>query len=232
MRIGAFFIYIILLFPACTKMVSPEKDAPEEALYRDIAYLMSDPNLFNAMVGVYIESLDKGDILFKQNERKLFIPASNMKLFTSATALIKFGPEFRYKTELYINGRIYAGILMGDLVIRGKGDPSISPRYYDGDFRKIFVDWAAILKQKGISEIHGDIIGDASYFQNAPLGSGWEWDDEPYWYAAQLSALTINDNCVDLEITPGDSIGDKPEIRLYPPTQYVKIENGSYYRFA
>jgi len=227
-KLVAFFISTSLLFSACSTRLAPEKDIPEDDLYRNITYLISDPSLYNANLGVYIESLDTGDIIFKQNEHKLFIPASNMKLFTSATALIKFGPEFRYNTELYIDGEIDKGILSGDLIVRGKGDPSISPRFYDGDFRSVFSGWAAVLKENGITEIRGDLIGDASYFQNAPLGSGWEWDDEPYWYAAQISALTLNDNCVDLTITHGDSAGVKPKIEMYPQTDYVAISNRAF----
>ena len=190
----AFFVGGSLLFSACTSSLTASKGTPEDILNENIQYLINDPGLYNANIGVYIESLDHGDIIFRQNEHKLFIPASNMKLFTTSTALIKFGPDFRYKTELFIKGAINAGVLTGDLIIHGKGDPSITPRFYEGDFRIVFAEWIGILKSQGIAEIQGDIIGDASYFQNAPLGSGWEWDDEPYWYAAQLSALTLNDN--------------------------------------
>jgi len=224
-KIGLLITVSILLLPACHTKITSEPVSPEETLHRNIAYLISDPNLFNAMIGIYVESLDNGDILFKQNEHKLFIPASNMKLFTSATALLKFGAEFRYKTELYTNGYIEAGILKGNLIVHGKGDPSISPRFYNDDFRHVFSNWAAVLKAKGITEINGDIIGDAAYFQDTPLGAGWEWDDEPYWYAAQISALSLNDNCVDITILPGDSIGAKPIVQIYPPTEYVSIEN-------
>ncbi len=225
--IGLLSTVSILLLSACNSKISSEPVSPEEILYRNITYLLSDPNLFNAMIGVYVESLDNGDILFKQNEHKLFIPASNMKLFTSATALLKFGAEFRFKTELHADGDIEAGILKGNLIIRGKGDPSIAPRFYEDDFRHVFSNWAAVLKAKGITEINGDIIGDAAYFQDTPLGSGWEWDDEPYWYAAQISALSLNDNCVDITILPGDSIGAKPKVQIYPPTEYVSIENNA-----
>ena len=224
-KTGALIIFLSILLPACTTRVAPENEPPEEGLYRDISYLISDPNLFNANVGIYVESLDRGDILFKQNEHKLFIPASNMKLFTSATALLRFGPDFRFKTEIYTQGNVDGGVLSGNLIIRGKGDPSIAPRFYDGDFRSVFSDWAEILKINGIREIRGDLIGDASYFQNPPLGSGWEWDDEPYWYAAQLSALTLNDNCVDLTVTPGDSAGSIPAVTMYPQTGYMDVEN-------
>ena len=150
-----------------------------------------------------------------------------MKLFTTATALLRFGPDFHYKTAVFSRGTVDGGILEGDLIIRGSGDPTFAPRFSGGDSRAFFIAWADSLKAKGIQEINGDLVGDASYFQSEALGYGWQWDDEPFWYSAQISALSFNDNCIDVTVVANEKIGAEPTISLSPPTSYVTVENSA-----
>lgn len=225
------FAYVSMLFLlACTpreKIIPVTRgESNLSDLRAQIAYAAANPALYNANVGIYIESLDNNQIIFKQNEHKLFIPASNMKLFTSAAGLIKFSPEFKYRTRIYSVGQVSKGVLTGNLVIRGSGDPSITGRFSrDNDVTNIFRDWADSLLSKGISSISGNIIADDSYFQDDPLGYGWNWDDEPYWYSAEISALSINDNCVDITVTASDTIGQAPRVELFPKSHYFGIDN-------
>jgi D-alanyl-D-alanine carboxypeptidase/D-alanyl-D-alanine-endopeptidase (penicillin-binding protein 4) len=222
---------ILFLLPGCSRQVrlpaEQQGGSRPETLVQKINYLISDPELFNAQIGVYIESVDRGDVLFALNEHKVFIPASNMKLFTTASALLRFGPAFRFQTGIYAGGAVRKNILEGNLIIKGSGDPSLAPRFSDGDSRKFFRSWADSLKARGISKINGNIVGDASYFQANALGYGWQWDDEPYWYSAQISALCFNDNCVDVTVQAGEQIGAKPSVTLSPPTSYVSVENNA-----
>jgi D-alanyl-D-alanine carboxypeptidase/D-alanyl-D-alanine-endopeptidase (penicillin-binding protein 4) len=206
-----------------TKVSAPQPNIKN--LQDNLAYVISNPNLFNAQLGLYVESLKSGEIVFAHNEHKLFISASNMKIFTTAVALLKFGPRFNYKTHIYHSNSVNKGILEGDLIIRGSGDPTLAPRYSNGDSRAFFREWADTLLSKGIKKIAGDIIGDESYFQTDPLGYGWQWDDEPYWYSAQISALSFNDNCVDVTVVASDKIGESPDVYLSPPTSYITIDN-------
>jgi D-alanyl-D-alanine carboxypeptidase/D-alanyl-D-alanine-endopeptidase (penicillin-binding protein 4) len=148
-----------------------------------------------------------------------------MKIFTTATALLRFGPGFTYKTNIYCTNVVNSGVLKGDLIIKGSGDPTIAPRFSNGVSRSFFQSWADTLISKGITKIEGDIIGDESYFTTDRLGFGWQWDDEPYWYSAQISALTFNDNCVDVTVVASDHIGESPDVYLSPPTDYVTINN-------
>lgn len=202
-----------------------EKDTPLNRLKNELDEIFSDPSFSNAYWGVVIQSLETGEYLYRLNEHKNFIPASNMKLFTTAVALIKLGPDFRYKTNLYTDGEIKDGVLYGNLFVRGTGDPTISGRFTNGDVTKTFKDWADSLLKMGIKEVNGDIIGDDNYFDDQYMGTGWAWDDETYWYSAHISALSFNDNCVDLEILPGKKIGDTAIINITPNTNYVKIKN-------
>jgi D-alanyl-D-alanine carboxypeptidase/D-alanyl-D-alanine-endopeptidase (penicillin-binding protein 4) len=226
--------YVLLLFftlltIGCSTSGQIAQEQPTQSnlksLQDKLAYVISDPNLFNAQVGLYIESLDNGETIFSHNEHKLFISASNMKIFTTTTALLRFGPGFKYHTKIYHTNKIQNGILEGDLIIKGSGDPTIAPRYSNGDSRVFFRSWADSLIAKGITKIEGNIIGDESYFTTDRLGFGWQWDYESFWYAAQISALTFNDNCVDVSIVASDKIGDAPKVTLLPPTSYISIDN-------
>ena len=200
-------------------------NTPQARLKGEIDHLLADPAFASATWGVYIESPDKREVIYRHNEDKLLIPASNQKLFTTAAALVKFGPNFTYKTRLYYDGRIQNSVLKGDLVIRGSGDPTISGRYNDNNITGTFQEWADSLKALGINKIDGDVIGDDDYFDDIPLGYGWSWDDEPYYYSAHISGLSFNDNTVDVRIKPGEKSGDKAVIEIDPPTSYVTIIN-------
>ncbi len=231
--VSKYLLIILITFIVCVfGCTSTSKVAPHsvnisnlDALSAKITSLISDPRLFNAQVGVYIESVDYGETIYSQNEHKLFISASNMKIFTTATALLRFGPDFRYKTAVFTNSTIKGGVLEGDLIVRGKGDPTIAPRFSGGDPLTFFRSWADSLIDKGITVINGDIVGDESYFQTDRLGYGWQWDDEPFWYSAQISALSFNDNCIDVTVTSNKNSGEPPLVTLSPPTKYFTIEN-------
>lgn len=184
--------------------------------------LFNDSNFSNATWGVYVRSLKTGEVIYKRNSDKLFYPASSMKLFTGAAALLLLGSNYTYETVLYANGNIRNGVLEGDLIIRGSGDPTISNRFYDGDPTVVFEAWADSLKAKGINKIRGSIIGDDSQFDEVRLGKGWAWDNESEWFSAPSGALSFNDNSIEIKITPGNE-GFSPEIKISPETNYVTL---------
>src|ERR1035437_9703268 len=135
--------------------------------------IFNDPSFSNANWGVVIQSLETGEYFYKRNEDKLFLPASSLKLFTTAAGLIILGPEYRFTTNIYRRGIIDGSILKGDLIIQGRGDPTISERFYGGDMLRIYNLWADSLLELGIEEIVGNIIGDDSEFDDRGLGEGW-----------------------------------------------------------
>jgi D-alanyl-D-alanine carboxypeptidase/D-alanyl-D-alanine-endopeptidase (penicillin-binding protein 4) len=186
--------------------------------------IFNDPNFSNAQWGVVIQSLETGEYLYKRNEDKLFIPASDLKLFTTSVGLITLGSDYKFRTNLYMNGYIDGSILKGDLVIRGRGDPTISERFYDGNMLKVYNDWADSLLNEGIDEITGNIIGDDNAFDDIGLGAGWAWDYESSWFAAPSSAICFNDNCVDVVITVNKKT-HQPDVTIAPDTKYIIILN-------
>ena len=151
-----------------------------------------------------------------------------MKIFTTAAALVELGEDFTYETELQTTGSITAeGVLEGNVIIKGSGDPTISDRYHKGNKFAVFDTWIDALKKRGIRKINGDVIGDDRIFDNRTLGPGWSWDYLEDWYAAQVSGLAFNDNCVDISVSPGARVGARVSIRSVPDTRFLTIVNNA-----
>ena len=137
----------------------------------------ASPRFAAGMLGVKIVSLDTGKILFTNNAEKLFSPASNCKLYTVALALDKLGGDYRLGTSLYAMAPPEAsGTLNGDLIVYGRGDPTINARLNDGIYAAL-APLVAALTNAGIKRISGDLIGDESFLHSPPYGSGWDCDD-------------------------------------------------------
>ncbi len=184
--------------------------------------IFDDQNFASSNWGVVIQSLANGEYFYKRNEDKLFIPASNLKLFTTAAALSLLGNNYKFKTELYKRGEIDGSVLNGDIIIKGYGDPTISGRFYNDDMTKVFSNWADSIANAGIDEIKGQIIGDDDSFDKLGLGEGWAWDYESEWYAAPSGALAFNDNCIDIYVKPS-SLGQRAAIEYLPYNKYTTV---------
>lgn len=183
----------------------------------EIDNIFNDQSFRNANWGVVIQSLKTGEYFYKRNEDKFFIPASNLKLFTTAGGLLLLGPNYKFKTKIWTNGYYTGSTLYGDLIIQGAGDPTISGRFHDNDINFVFDTWIDSLSDLGIDKIKGNIVGDDNLFDDVGLGEGWAWDYESDWYAAPSGALSFNDNCVDLIIyydIKTDSVIVKPRPEL------------------
>ena len=224
-RMFFFFLFLPVTFSCGPKPQPGVSISSLNLLNKELDQIYSDPAFETANWGVVIQSLKTGQYLYRRNENKGFMPASNMKLYTTAAALIKLGPDYQYKTDLLTNGITKNGVLEGDLIIRGSGDPSITGRYYEDDPLAVFHAWIDSLKAYGVTKINGRIIGDDNYFEDEIMGAGWSWDDQSNYYAAQISALSFNDNCVDINFTPASKLGEPAEFILRPNTKYVRIFN-------
>ena len=184
--------------------------------------------------GLLIADAETGETLFEQNAAKYFVPASNMKLFTTALALAKLGPEFRFHTTLESTGVIdSSGELTADLVLVGRGDPNLSNRKFpfnlkeefDGPPEKMLAELADQLVAKGVKSISGDIVGDDSYFPRERYPNGWEIDDMVWEYGAAISALVVNDNTATVTLTPAAAVGDAVEAEVAPRTPDFIVDN-------
>ncbi len=202
----------------------PTNDARAQ-LERAIDEVLDDEALANGWWGVMVVEMQTGEVLYRRHAERSFVPASNTKLYTTAAALDLLGPGYRYRTEVFIDGPIVDGVLEGNVIVRGSGDPVIGGRFNGGDRTEVFRAWADSLRARGITRIDGDLIGDDDVFDDTPLGYGWSWDDETYWYAAEISGLSFNDNNVDFAIEARRQ-GQPARITWQPfNTDYVRVVN-------
>lgn len=197
-----------------------------EALAARLNAHISQPRFAPAAWGVKVVSLDTGKTIFEHNPQKYFNPASNAKLYSAAVALDRFGPDHRIRTSLYSTARPdTAGTLKGDLIVYGRGDPSMAASLNGGDYFKPLEALINQIAGAGVRRIEGDLIGDESYFATPAIGAGWEWDDLQEYYGAEASALTLNDNALDLFVKPADRPGPPCRIITGPATSWVTIIN-------
>ncbi|MFL6214655.1 MAG: D-alanyl-D-alanine carboxypeptidase/D-alanyl-D-alanine-endopeptidase [Blastocatellia bacterium] len=187
---------------------------------------LSQPRFAPAAWGVKVVSLDSGKTLFEHNPQKYFNPASNAKLYTAALALDRLGADYRIRTSLYSTARPdVAGTIRGDVTVYGRGDPTMAAGLNGGDYFKPLEPLINQLASAGVRRIEGDLIGDESYFSTPAIGAGWEWDDLQEYYGAEVSALTLNDNALDLFVKPADRVGLPCRITTGPATNWVTIIN-------
>jgi D-alanyl-D-alanine carboxypeptidase/D-alanyl-D-alanine-endopeptidase (penicillin-binding protein 4) len=184
--------------------------------------------------GLVIVDAESGEPLYQQNADRYFVPASNMKLFTTALALAKLGPEYRFRSTLETSGTISsAGVLTGNVVLVGRGDPNLSNRKFpyelkeefDGPPQKALAELVDALVAKGVKEITGDVIGDDSFFPRERYPSGWEIDDMVWEYGAAISSIVVDDNTVTLTLTPGEQAGSAVQAAVSPATPDFVVEN-------
>lgn len=206
---------------------SPSRDKPaapareKGSLSGQIARIATAPGIGGMRVGVRIVCLGpKPGLIYDQNADQPFKPASNQKIVTTAAAMNVLAADFKYRTILASRG--------DDLVIIGAGDPSIGdPQMAKAaaePITKIFHDWAAQLKAKGITEIKGNLLFDDYVFEQEHIHPHWKRFNLQDWYTAPVGGLNFNDNCVDVLVKPTQP-GAPAEVTLVPGTAYLRLDN-------
>jgi serine-type D-Ala-D-Ala carboxypeptidase/endopeptidase (penicillin-binding protein 4) len=198
--------------PAVTP--GPRPSGAVAGLQNDINQLLAASGLEHATWGIFVRSLSRDDVLFALNARKLLLPASNMKVVTMAAAAEKLGWDYAFETRVVVSGPIEGGVLNGDLIVVGTGDPSLDD--WDGAAARVFGGWAGELKARGITRIAGRIVGDDNYLDDQILGSGWAWDDLTTSFATSIGALQFNENTSRLMVAPGPSVGEPAHVSIAP----------------
>lgn len=227
--------------PACCTLKSSEKR--EATASRAVAALRFGGRVDGLLAtapaskgewGMLVVDAQTGETLFEKNADNYFVPASNMKLFTTALALAKLGPDYRFHTTLETRGTISQnGVLSGDLLLVGRGDPNLSNRKFpyelkeefDGPAEKALAELADALVARGIKEVSGDVIGDDSYFPRERYPNGWEIGDMVWEYGAAISAIVIDDNTVTATLTPGERAADPVVATVAPLTPDFTLQN-------
>jgi D-alanyl-D-alanine carboxypeptidase/D-alanyl-D-alanine-endopeptidase (penicillin-binding protein 4) len=201
----------------------PNSQAPSSQLSSDLDRIFNDPVLARALIGVRVESLTTGQLLYARDSGKLVVPASNMKLLTMSVAADRLGWDFRFETRLEAAGPVENGTLRGDLAVVGGGDPSIASQ--DFGPAPLFNEWAAALSQAGIRRVEGRLIGDDRFFDEEGLGAGWAWDYLADGYAAPSGGLSYNENVAVVRLSPGKAAGEPVRIDLAPPGHLLDVRN-------
>jgi serine-type D-Ala-D-Ala carboxypeptidase/endopeptidase (penicillin-binding protein 4) len=184
-------------------------------LAQELGGIFGAPAFDRMQWGVLVQSLETGETIYGRNASKLLMPASNMKIVTLAAAAERLGWDFAYETRLISPAPVEHGVLQGDLVVVGSGDPTIGSRGGGGATR-VFEQWADRLRADGITAVDGRIVADARAFDPEPLGAGWAWDYLAASYAAGVSALQFNESAADVAIRPGASPGAPAFIEIRP----------------
>lgn len=186
-----------------------------------IEAILNEPDLPSAIWGIYAIDLETGRVVYSHNGDKNLIPASNLKLFTTAAALGTLGPDYRYLTRLYFDGATTSdGTLRGDLILRGSGDPTFGSRNTNGE--DPLEVWAQQLRETGVRRIEGRLLGDDDVFEDNPYAEGWDvWHVATEDYAPGSGGLSYSDNLVQLQVSGG---GNRASVTV-EPSGYVQIEN-------
>jgi D-alanyl-D-alanine carboxypeptidase/D-alanyl-D-alanine-endopeptidase (penicillin-binding protein 4) len=198
-----------------------------------IARLLDSPPFNRVTWNIYAQD-DRGRVIFNRNADRLSVPASNTKLVVASAASVLLPADYRPRTSLYANGTITNGVLQGDVILYGRGDPTWSERCYTIDTLApggCDSTWTAVdaiaesLRARGIKRVTGKIVGDGSYFE--PTLVHWAWDvfDLNWWYAAPVSGLGFHDNSIDFQIAPGAAVDQPPLITWNPAIPLFTFEN-------
>jgi D-alanyl-D-alanine carboxypeptidase/D-alanyl-D-alanine-endopeptidase (penicillin-binding protein 4) len=223
--VPAFLLLFAIVQPALAK---------HDPLAAQIETILAQPDVGRGFWGIEVVSLKDGHTLYALNSDKLFTPASNTKLFTTAAVLALIGPDYKFKTTVETAGAVDKyGRLVGDLVLVGRGDPNLSGRVlpYGGRTQRtqpsirVLEQLADQLVQKGVKYIDGDIVADDSYYAFERYGEGWTQDDLVWESGAPVSALSINDNVMFVNILPADRPGEKAFVSIDPFADYYHIDN-------
>ena len=176
------------------------------------------PEFANAHWGILVVDATTRDTLYSRNAEKLFLPASNMKIVTGATALALLGPDYTYRTVFAARGPVRRGVLHGDLLVFGRGDPTVSD-HMRKDAMSVMRDVADSLAARGIKRIDGALVSGGDAFPGPVLGFGWDWDDLDYGYGAGVDELLFNEGFTQVVVHSGARIGKPVTVTMRPTTK-------------
>jgi len=221
-RLLSVFVFIALLISS----LAPEGRADTlQTIQARIAKFLKRPGARSAYWGIQVRDPATSEILLEVNPDKPFLPASVLKVVTTAAAVEKLGPDFRYRTGVYTNGTIEpGGVISGDLILVGRGDPNLTDPYGELFEKPALQELAEKVQSLGITEIRGDIIGDESYFGTGGSEKGWTAYDLRSIYGAPINALSINNNVFWIEARPTKR-KQRVSVTIEPRTSYYQIRN-------
>src|SRR6266446_4793359 len=242
--IGVFVLASLLIAQAGlgSREKSPPKTAPspstmpaakpgstqsssDSLLGQKIDRAIDESDLTQARWGVFVMSMKDGRVVYSRNSDKLFTPASNMKVYTTAVALDSLGADYRWRTSVYADKQPNDGIVEGDLTLYGRGAPDLRSTR-KGEAPSLD-QLAEQLYQFGVRQVRGNVVGDESYFRGELYGLGWQWNDLQWYFGAEPSALTVDENSFELTISPANKFGSTANLAINRNTGFVHLTNNT-----
>lgn len=218
-------------FLCCLSSGTSQNSIPSahQLLEREIADLKKDPDLCNAAWGLYVYNITREQPEAEYNSQLSLVPASVIKILTTATALSLLGENFRFETRLQYSGVIdtASGLLRGNLYLTGGGDPTLGSKRFDATVNadSVFLEFARRLKKAGIRKISGKLIADESIFDDY-IPQTWSYEDIGNYYAAPVCGLSIYENAYRLYFDAGKAIGDSARLTgIEPPLPGITFIN-------
>jgi serine-type D-Ala-D-Ala carboxypeptidase/endopeptidase (penicillin-binding protein 4) len=210
--------------PLPTSSTSPQ--ATDLEIAREIDRALAESDLRQARWGIFVMSMKDERVVYAHNADELFTPASNMKVYTTAVALDTLGADHRWRTSVYSDGPADGnGMINGDLTLYGRGAPDLVSKSKGS--APSLAQFADQLYRAGVRHVRGDIIGDESYFRGELFGLGWQWNDLQWYYGAEPSALSIDENNVELTIAPGEKTGSAASLVVTGDKTYLHLTNNT-----
>jgi len=211
--------------PAAKSKPESEKNAFAPNLAKAIDEILDQPEAQTSRWGVFVMSLQDSRVLYARDADKLFTPASNLKVYTTAVALDLLGADYRWRTSVYANKQPDAGgVIDGDLTLYGRGAPDLMSK--QNNDAPSLASLADQVYQAGVREVRGNIIGDNSYFRGELFGEGWQWNDIQWYFGAEPSALSIDENTVEVTIAPAKP-GGSASVVVNPNSSPVHLTNAT-----
>nr|WP_075618945.1 D-alanyl-D-alanine carboxypeptidase/D-alanyl-D-alanine-endopeptidase [Paenisporosarcina indica] len=222
------FVIVILAFLPFINVKEEQSvaaDVDYAQLGHEINKILQDERVKGATVGVSVRHATTGELIYNHSGDTRLHPASNMKLLTGAAALETLGEDYRFSTEVLADGKVAAGVLQGNIYLKGKGDPTLLEKDFDLLAKNLIT--------QGIKTVKGNLIGDDTWYDNDRLSPDITLSDESYYYAAQVSALTASPNddydagTVIVEAHPNKKVGEPATFKVTPEIGVVKVINRS-----
>jgi serine-type D-Ala-D-Ala carboxypeptidase/endopeptidase (penicillin-binding protein 4) len=219
-----FVVAVGALAMACASFgpARPAMPAERAAFVHAVDSMVTQPAFRNANWGILVVDPVRGDTLYSHNAGRLFMPASNQKILTGATALAQLGANYRFRTAFASNGPLVNGSLRGDLVVIGRGDPTFSDAAF-GDAMKPIRAAADSLWARGVREIAGALVKGGDAFPDSILGYGWEHDDFDYDYGAGVDELFFNEGFARVTVHAATTVGGQATVTTAPASTVPQI---------
>jgi D-alanyl-D-alanine carboxypeptidase/D-alanyl-D-alanine-endopeptidase (penicillin-binding protein 4) len=211
---------------------TPKHSRKKSSLDKRIDKILAKSDAHRGSWGIQVVDLEDYKLLYERNADHLFIPASNMKMFTTAAALEKLGPDYIFRTTVESDAAPDAQGLVGDLYLVGRGDPNLGQRTFPYTYHgtaqpadQFIQEMADQVKARGVRKVKGALVADDSYFVWEPFAPNWAADDLEWGYGAPVTALAFNDNSLTLDVKPAEKVGDAASVRLTPVADYYLLKN-------